>query len=97
MLKGMCLGTTKVEAETLNTEFGYGSNSRSQLRGRVKSYSMHSEAAELVHFKRCFCLSPSGWGGGSVASVAPCTGSIVKGSVVRLTSSQLTLLDYYEM
>ena len=55
-----------------------------------------TEGAHLVDYARVFCLSSRGWGGGGVASLAPCHGVTTQGSVARLTEAELARLDGFE-
>jgi hypothetical protein len=76
--------------------FSYGSNSTSQLRARVQNPGLESIAAEAPGFARVFCLSSPGWGGGGVASLAPCSDTTTYGAVVLLTLQEKRLLDGFE-
>ena len=55
-----------------------------------------AEAAQLVDYARVFCLRSGVWGGGGVASLAPCHGVTTQGSVARLTEAEIERLDRFE-
>lgn len=77
--------------------FNYGSNSTSQLRGRLLNSSLQTTAARLPGFERVFCLCSEGWGGGGVATITPSDehGAMVYGSVCVLNPQELALLDTF--
>ena len=76
--------------------FSYGSNGTAQLRARVQNPALVSRPACVHNYARVFCLRSRGWGGGGVASLAPCPGARTLGSVVDLTPAELELLDGFE-
>lgn len=78
------------------TVFSYGSNSTAQLRARVKNPSLLSFGASAPNFCRVFCLQSVGWGGGGIASLAPCPGKVTLGAMVELSLAEKALLDEYE-
>jgi len=82
--------------EAKTTIFSYGSNGISQLRARVQNPELSALPAALPDFALAFCLQSPGWGGGSVATLAQNEGGTAYGSVVDLTSHELSLLDKFE-
>lgn len=75
--------------------FSYGSNSGRQLAARVFAESLPSWPAKVRNYTRIFCLHSHNWEGG-VASIFPCDGREVHGSVTQLTPAQLVQLDKFE-
>jgi gamma-glutamylcyclotransferase (GGCT)/AIG2-like uncharacterized protein YtfP len=80
----------------LHHVFSYGSNSLAQLRARVENPALQSRAASVRGFVRVFCLTSGGWCGGGVASLTPLKGARTTGSIVSLTSDELSKLEMYE-
>eukprot|EP00466_Bigelowiella_natans_P001679 jgi/Bigna1/78504/fgenesh1_pg.55_\ len=78
--------------------FSYGSNSVSQLVGRLNitdPLSLNVRGAKLRDFIRTFAGNSRGWNG-SVANITPVVDKVVYGIVVDVTPAQLELLDRFE-
>mmetsp|Transcript_4258 Transcript_4258/g.7451 ORF Transcript_4258/g.7451 Transcript_4258/m.7451 type:complete len:250 (-) Transcript_4258:153-902(-) len=77
--------------------FSYGSNSLTQLRGRVGNPKVVGRPARLHGWVRLFCLNSPGWQG-AVASLEETKEEdhVTYGTVVELTDDELAILDKYE-
>ena len=76
--------------------FSYGSNSISQLQGRVNNLSLKSYPAYVNGYKRIFCQYSKYWKGG-VASLIEKRYTKTFGIVVYLNEDELSKLDSYEI
>lgn len=76
--------------------FSYGSNSISQLKGRVKNFNLYSYPAYVDGYKRIFCGYSNNWNGG-IASLSKKKFSKTYGIVVYLDNKELSKLDLYEL
>ena len=81
----------------LNYLFSYGSNSSKQIKKRInrKGGSLEIQPAYLADHIRIFAGYSKKWSG-AVASVYPQSRKNVYGSLVRISKSELELLDNYE-
>ena len=82
--------------ETKIPVFSYGSNSISQLKGRVKNFNLLSYPAYVYGYKRIFCGHSNNWNGG-VASLIKKKFIKTYGIVVYLDNNELSKLDSYEI
>jgi hypothetical protein len=93
------LSTAAARAAAMSTKttaiFSYGSNSMTQLRGRVHNPTLQSQPAYLDGWSRIFC-SRGLWGNGGVASLAPCPGARTYGALAYLSDDELARLNVYE-
>jgi hypothetical protein len=76
--------------------FSYGSNSISQLQGRVNNLSLKSYPAYVNGYKRIFCQYSKYWKSG-VASLIKKRYTKTFGIVVYLNEDELSKLDTYEI
>ena len=76
--------------------FSYGSNSISQLKGRVENFNLISYPAFVYGYKRIFCGYSNNWNGG-VASLIKKKYIKTYGIVVYLDNNELSKLDSYEI
>lgn len=76
--------------------FSYGSNSLSQLKGRVQNYDLISYPAYVNGYKRIFCGYSNNWNGG-VASLIKKRFIKTYGIVVYLDKDELCKLDLFEI
>jgi cation transport regulator ChaC len=76
--------------------FSYGSNSISQLRGRLNNLSLKSYPAYINGYKRIFCQYSKYWKGG-IASLIEKKYTKTFGIVVYLNEDELSKLDSYEI
>ena len=80
----------------MNYLFSYGSNSTKQLYRRVNpSNFLEPIPAYIDNYCRIFAGYSYLWKGG-IASIHPCPGNRVYGSLVQLTDRELEKLDIYE-
>lgn len=77
------------------TVFSYGSNSRCQLRARVKNPNLRTKAAILEGYTRIFQGYAYQWGG-SIASLAKDSDGRTYGSVASLSKAEFDRLCTYE-
>ena len=75
--------------------FSYGSNSISQLRGRVNNSTLKSYPGYVDGYKRIFCGYSKRWKGG-VASIIKKRYIRTYGIIVYLSKEELKILDSYE-
>jgi len=80
--------------------FSYGSNNTTQLRKRIESKNEEPMSSEIApgyvdNYTRIFAGSSSLWDG-AVASIYPCPGERIYGTIRFVTQSQLERLDKYE-
>jgi hypothetical protein len=75
--------------------FSYGSNSISQLRGRLENLNLKSYPAYVDGYKRIFCGHSHNWGGG-VATLIKKKYIRTYGSIVYLDKNELSKLDSFE-
>jgi hypothetical protein len=75
--------------------FSYGSNSISQLKGRLENYDLISYPAYANGYKRIFCGYSKNWNGG-VASLIKKKFIKTYGIVVYLDNNELSKLDLFE-
>lgn len=75
--------------------FSYGSNSISQLRGRLGNYSLKSYPAYIDGYKRIFCGHSNNWNGG-IATLIEKKYIKTYGSIVYLDNNELSKLDSFE-
>ena len=75
--------------------FSYGSNSISQLKGRIENFNLISYPAYAYGYKRIFCGYSNNWNGG-VASLIKKNYIKTYGIVVYLDNNELSKLDLYE-
>ena len=75
--------------------FSYGSNSISQLRGRVNNSILQSYPGYVDGYKRIFCGYSKRWKGG-VASIIKKRYIRTYGIIVYLSKEELKILDSYE-
>ena len=75
--------------------FSYGSNSISQLRGRVNNSALQSYPGYVDGYKRIFCGYSKRWKGG-VASIIKKKYIRTYGIIVYLSKEELKILDGYE-
>jgi len=76
--------------------FSYGSNSISQLKGRVENFNLLSYPAYVDGYKRIFCGYSNNWNGG-VASLIKKKYVKTYGIIVYLDNNELYKLDSYEV
>ena len=76
--------------------FSYGSNSISQLKGRLENYDLISYPAYANGYKRIFCGYSKNWNGG-VASLIKKKFVKTYGIVVYLDNNELSKLDLFEV
>jgi hypothetical protein len=76
--------------------FSYGSNSISQLKGRLENFNLISYPAYVYGYKRIFCGYSNNWNGG-VASLIKKKYIKTYGIVVYLDKNELSKLDSYEI
>lgn len=88
-------GNKKKSKEKKFLIFSYGSNSAEQLAERTGATNLIPYPAYIDNWVRIFAGS-SNFRKGGVASIYPCKGSKVYGSVFELTEKQLNSLDKYE-
>lgn len=75
--------------------FSYGSNSISQLRGRLINFTLKSYPAYIDGYKRIFCGHSNNWNGG-IASLIKKKYIRTYGSIVYLDKNELSKLDSFE-
>lgn len=75
--------------------FSYGSNSISQLQGRVNNLELQSYPGYVDGYKRIFCSYSKRWKGG-VASIIKKRYIRTYGIIVFLSKEELKILDDYE-
>ena len=92
--RGAAEGLPLVEHTGKFRIFSYGSNSWQQLTQRVGACEGPT-AATLQDYTRIFAGYSKGWGG-AVASIHPCPGQQVLGSIFELEQEQLVALDGFE-
>jgi hypothetical protein len=76
--------------------FSYGSNSLSQLKGRLQNYDLISYPAYVNGYKRIFCGYSNNWNGG-VASLIKKRFIKTYGIIVYLDKDELSKLDLFEI
>ena len=76
--------------------FSYGSNSLNQLKKRVKNNKLKGQKAYIEGYSRIFAGKSNKWNGGVATIIESEKSSIVKGSIVYLTESELVKLDSFE-
>ena len=76
--------------------FSYGSNSLSQLKGRLQNYDLISYPAYANGYKRIFCGYSNNWNGG-VASLIKKRFIKTYGIIVYLDKDELCKLDLFEI
>ena len=95
-IAGAWLGThLSQDSEGPHAVFCFGSNGIEQMRTRCQNPDLEARKAVLPHAARCFASWDEKWQG-AVASVIPCSGAEVRGSVVELSAEELKLLDTFE-
>ena len=72
--------------------FSYGSNSLSQLKGRLQNLNLISYGAYVNGYKRIFCGHSNNWNGG-IASLVEKKFMKTYGIVVYLDNHELSKLD----
>eukprot|EP00927_Polykrikos_kofoidii_P003973 TRINITY_DN11585_c0_g1_i3.p1 TRINITY_DN11585_c0_g1~~TRINITY_DN11585_c0_g1_i3.p1 ORF type:complete len:440 (+),score=53.83 TRINITY_DN11585_c0_g1_i3:562-1881(+) len=90
----------KANAENRHPVFGFGSNSISQLRGRLADPSLKGYAARVHHHVLAFAGPNSSWAFDDepvgTATLVPASGKVALGTVAFLTDDQRSILDGFE-